>query len=334
MLIQTFKEMLRLPRKMAIIQSHQLVQGESALIFYNTAREAGILAALATPATADELASRLAVKNRPLFDSILEIGVTIGGLSRKKGKFALRGALSRAIAAGHPVADLVQEIAQYHGDVAVNAAAFIADGGVGDYLSRFGGVIAKSSRVGEFAIRAFIGAMLDKSRALRILEVGCGSGEYLKYYVAANPGNSGLGIDKDPQAAEIAGASLAKNGIEKNFRVMQENILQPKSLTAGSFDIVTSYSNIYYFSDRERPVFFRRVLELLAPGGRFMLATVFNDRCLMSKYFDVLFTATRGLYLLPHMNALLKDLRDAGFRKVTPVNIYPGMGFRGIAAYK
>jgi cyclopropane fatty-acyl-phospholipid synthase-like methyltransferase len=327
-------QILSAPHKIASLKAANLIKGEAELIFYHTALEAGIFELLAVPDTADELAVKLSVKNRELFNSILELGVYLGGLSYKNGKYAIKGALSKAIASGHPAADWIREIVKYHGDAAANAAFFIRYGSSGDYLSDFGGVVAKSSRMAETAISAFIKRTIKKSRTHRILEIGCGSGEYLKYYAQVNPGNSGTGIDLNPKAVEIAHKSLAKNGIDQSFKVILENILKPVHLENESFDIATSYSNIYYFSETDRAVLFKRVLELLTPGGRFMLATMFKENTLISRYFDVIFTATKDLYHLPEINVLVKELKNSGFSKVKTVNLFGSMSFRGIVACK
>ncbi len=334
MTFQTIRQMLSAPHKFASLKASQLIKGEAELIFYHTALESGIFEALTSPETGDELALKLSVKNRELFNSVLKLGVFIGGLSFKNGKYAIKGSLSKAVAAGHPSADWIREIVKYHGDAAANSAFFIRNGTSGDYLTDFGGVIAKSSRMAETAISAFIKRTIEKSQTHRILEVGCGSGEYLKYYAEVNPGNTGIGIDLNTEAAAIAQKSLAKNGISSSFKVIQENILEPVKLKNELFDIITSYSNIYYFSDISRSIFFKRTLELLAPGGRFMLATMFRDETLISKYFDVIFTATKYLYPLPDINILVKELKNAGYTKVKTVNLLGSMSFRGIVAYK
>ena len=104
--------------------------------------------------------------------------------------------------------------------------------------------------------------MAGKNRPVRILEVGCGSGVYLRHAAEANPLATGIGVDMHEEVVELAAANLAVWGIADRFLVVQADIRRglPSVPDIGSFDLVTLYNNIYYFTPEERMALFRLVV--------------------------------------------------------------------------
>lgn len=313
--------------KMAGIMKH-----EGRRIFYHAGIETGMFRSLARPSTFDELARECGIADRQLLSSLLDLGRSLGELSCRKGNYRLKGAMAKALGRSVPLAELIRETVRYHGDVACRLSQYLLNGEKGDYLKEFGGVIAESSRLTEPLIRAFIYHTVRKSVPLSILEFGCGAGEYLKYYVDINGKNGGLAIDIDASAVEIARRRIRENGIEGNFTARRESILNAGSWRGESFDLVTSYSNIYYFSDEERMRLFETVRKLLRSDGRFMLTTAMKNGTLSSSYYDLIFSATRGLYPLPRKSDIVTDLKKSGFARVDTVNLL-GRSFTGIVAH-
>ncbi len=333
MIFRSIKNLLASKDFRAQLKTFQIMKTAGGLIFYHAGIETGLFGLLSEPATPGELALRANIQDTELLSSLLELGRSLGELSCSKGTYRLKGPMSKALAHNVPLRELVRETVRYHGDVARRIGEYLAGGTKGDYLKEFGGVIAESSRLTEPLIRAFIYHTVKKSASLSILEIGCGAGEYLKYYVDINRDNGGVAIEIDPSAAGIAQGKLKEHGIEGNFRVMQGNILDDNTLKEDSFDLVTSYSNVYYFSDDDRMRVFRKIHGLLKSGGRFMLASAFKSRSLSSAYYDLVFTATRGLYPLPDLKVIVGELKQCGFSRVKTVGLF-GRFFMGIVASK
>jgi cyclopropane fatty-acyl-phospholipid synthase-like methyltransferase len=168
---------------------------------------------------------------------------------------------------------------------------------------------------------------------LTILEIGCGAGEYLKYYVDINRNNTGTAIDIDTSAVEIARGKLKENNIENNFTVLHDDILKAETVKDMRFDLVTSYSNMHYFSDDEKRRLFNNVHGLLNNNGRFMLATGFKSGSLSSCYYNLLFSATQGLYPLPRIDDIIAYMKRSGFSRIKVIKLF-GKSFMGIVAYK
>ncbi len=333
MIIQSIKNLLFAKDKYIQLKVLSLMKPVGKLIFYHAALETGLLKTLESPATIEQIAGKLSIKNIQLLSSLLDLGCTLKELKCSNGKYSIRGRMSRALLQNNSVADLIRETVQYHADVALRLDSFLLKGTNGNYLDNLGGVIAGSSRIGETLIKSFIEHTVQKTETLTILEFGCGSGAYLKYYVDRNSANHGIGIDLDGSAVAIARDNLKRNSIENNFSVFQDNILKPKSLKNESFDLITSYSNIYYFSDEDRKKLFASIHKLLKDGGRFMLATMFKSKKLTSAYYDIIFSATQRLYPLPLIDDIVRDLKQEGFLQVKIINLLDD-SFKGIVAKK
>jgi SAM-dependent methyltransferase len=333
MIFQSIKNLISSKDLNAQLKTFSIMKLEGSLIFYHAAIETGLLKILAKPSTLDEIANELNITNKQLFYSFLNLGCTLKEISLKNEKYRLSGSMAKALVSNTPLAELIKETVQYHADVARRLDTYLLHNKKGDYLKDFGGIIAESSRVLEPLIKAFIYHTVKKSSSLTILEFGCGAGEYLRYYVDINRNNSGLAIDIDASAVAVARKKIIKNNIEENFTVMQGNILKTDTIKDKSFDLVTSYSNMHYFSDEERRDLFASIHKLLNNNGRFMLATGFKSKSLSSSYYDLIFSATQGLYPLPDFNDILSDLKKCGFARVKSVNLF-GESFKGVVAFK
>jgi len=311
----------------------RIMKHQGKLIFYHAFLETGLNKILLKPSTLDEITGKSNIRNKELLESFLDLGCSLNEISCKKGKYSLKGLMARALVDNVPMMELVRETVQYHADVALRANMYLFENIKGDYLKEFGGVIAESSRIMEPLIRGFIYHVVKKSTPLTILELGCGAGEYLQYYVDINRENSGIAIDIDASAVEIARNKLKENSIENNFIVQQDDIIALKTIGDRTFDLVTSYSNLHYFSSDNRIEQFKEAYRRLNDKGRFMLATGFKSKSLSSAYYNMLFSATQGLYPLPVEDDVVGALEKCGFRSVRTTSLL-GRSFTGIVAYK
>jgi len=333
MIFKTVKNLLTSKDLFAQIKTNEIMKIEGSLIFYHTGIETGLFKILIKPSSLEELAFKLNIKNTQLLSSFLDLGCSLKEISYRNNKYRLKGAMAQALVDNIPIIELVREIVQYHADVAQRLKSFFFNNKKGYYLNEFGGVIAESSRILEPMIKGFIYYTIKKTTPLRILEIGCGAGEYLKYYIDINKNNSGVGIDIDSSAVEIAKTKIKENNIDKNFIIIQDNIIELKQIHNMTFDLVTSFSNMHYFSDDEKIKMFDIIYKLLNNNGRFILATGFKNQNLSSSYYDLIFSATEGLYPLPRINDIVNCMKKSGFIRIKVVNLL-GESFRGIVAYK
>src|SRR5437868_4956814 len=87
--------------------------------FLYAAALSGLLVALKRPASMDELIRELGVRRVDLLEALLAVGVALGELSFRQGRYGLRGLRSKAFADRRvdPLVAVVEEYATYHGSV-------------------------------------------------------------------------------------------------------------------------------------------------------------------------------------------------------------------------
>jgi hypothetical protein len=296
--------------------------------------DSGLLQTLRTPSTLEQIATSLQAQRRDLLEGLLDLGIALGEIAQDAGRYRLRGRRARSLAKaeGDPLAALLQETVSYHGSVYQGFAARLRGGALGDYLAGTGELVARSSRVLEPYIGGFVQAVVASGRPLRLLEVGCGSGAYLRWAAEANPGVTGLAIDMQADVVNHARANLADWGIAGRFDVRVANILAPPADLTGPFDLATLYNNIYYFPVDARIDLFHRLRSLLAPDGALALVSTMRSDSLDSLNFDLVLRSTLGCAPLPELDELTGQLQASGFGQVEPVQLIPGGWLYGVLA--
>lgn len=156
-----------------------------------------------------------------------------------------------------------------------------------------------------------LSALVETGRvtdASHILEVGCGTGNYL-IVLHETTGCRGAGID--PSAEMLAVARSRTDALY--FRRGRAETLP---FTPPGFDLIFSVDVIHHLTDR--PAFFRDAARLLRPGGR--LCTVTDSaqdirrRVPLSSHFPE--TVAVELERYPRIEALRDEMAGAGFATI------------------
>ena len=79
---------------------------------------------------------------------------------------------------------------------------------------------------------------------MRLLEVGCGSGTYIRYATDRNSELTALGLELQPQVADMARRNLAAWGLSDRAEIETGDIRERKPTPV--FDLVTLHNNLYY----------------------------------------------------------------------------------------
>src|SRR5690349_23785660 len=141
--------------------------------------------------------------------------------------------------------------------------------------------------------------------ARRILELGIGTGETAKRVLAAHPHAELSAIDSSPEMLERARQRLP----EAHLRLARLEDPLPE----GPFDLVVSTLAVHHLDGPGKQGLFRRVADVLEPGGRFVLA----DLVVPEDQADVV-TSVDWHYDLPdRLDDQLVWLRDAGLEAET-----------------
>ncbi len=334
MIFKTILAFLRIPHLVQQLQVRRDLHAFLRVHFLYAALETGLLSLLRTPVTREEIKKQLAVQRPDLLDTFLDFGVQLGELGRENGRYTLHGARSRILAQpdGDPMAAFVQEYAHYHGSVYLNLPARLTGAPLGDYLEKTADLVARSSRILEPFMSNYVQSIVQPNRPLRLLEIGCGSGIYLRHAVAANNQITGIAIDMQEKAVQQTRRNLAAWDIHDHFQVFTANIYDPPAELQGPFDLITLYNNIYYFPLEERIGLFQTLRALLAPGGALALVSMMQGESMEAANFDLVLRSTIGGAPLPELNEVNQQLHDAGFTQIKQTRLMFGEPFFGILA--
>lgn len=294
-------------------------RGLSRIRFLGAAERIGLIAALRQPATADELGQTLGIADVDLLKELLDVGVAIGELRCRNGRYRLKGNRIRALASpdGDGLRGFTAELADYRGDVYRDLPALLRSGERGPYLDEYDEVVARGSRLVEPFIARFVRRVVTERAPHTMLEIGCGTGIYARHAAEACPQLSVVAIDLSERVAALASANLAAWGLGDRCTALHADIRDSNlAELAGPFDLITLHNNIYYFP----PAGWRSLLvdlrRRLAPTGRLVLTSMFAGKSLNAAEFDLVLRSTAGCWPLPERAELVDALTDAGYRAV------------------
>lgn len=245
------------------------------LTWLASAGETGLLHRLeGGPATLDALATFYGAdgQGREALEAWLQMGVCLRLLRLGDRGYELRG-LARTLARpeNDPALALAEEIADLHHKLLLETLPKLRRGELWTLADQDGELIARSSRVLEPFQAEAIERIFPAQGVLRLLEIGCGSGIYLRYAAARNPSLTALGVELQPAVAEGARKNMRAWGLESRITIEQGDIraMTPQE----AFDIATLYNNVYYFPVEERVALLQHVQAFLQPGGFLLLIT-------------------------------------------------------------
>ena len=170
----------------------------------------------------------------------------------------------------------------------------------------------------------------------RVLDIGCGRGDYLAELLTRYRDAIGLGIEIDPGVAEQARRRLAEADVTRRAEVLVGDF-RSMELPRGNFDLILLNHNFHYFAPAERPALLRRIKGRLNENGVVAVQTlVLTEGILPSllglqagaALFDLLLRAHGTLYGLPSATDLHQALLEAGFAATGEVAVVPGGAVR------
>jgi cyclopropane fatty-acyl-phospholipid synthase-like methyltransferase len=174
-------------------------------------------------------------------------------------------------------------------------------------------------------VQEAIDDVLTESGPARLLEVGAGTGTHIRYAAGRNPQLTALGLELQPQVAELANRNLRDWGLAGRASVDKGDVRDRTPEAA--FDLVTLHNNIYYFAVEERPALLRHLRQFLAPGGRLLLTTGCAGGSPAMQALDIWSANTEGCGRLPQVDEMEGQLREAGFRDVRSRRLMPGESY-------
>jgi ubiquinone/menaquinone biosynthesis C-methylase UbiE len=160
----------------------------------------------------------------------------------------------------------------------------------------------------------------------RVLEVGCGTGNYISA-IAAAVGCSCWGTDPSEQ--------MLRQAAEPSRRVrFQAGRAEQLEFPDGSLDCVFSVDVIHHVQDRA--AFFREAWRVLQAGGEVWTVTdseeIIRHRQPLATYFPETIAVDLARY--PSIAELKRCMAQAGFRQITEVEVQFAKQCADISAYR
>lgn len=306
------------------------------LTFLAAAGESGLLHRLSNgPATLDELADFYSAtgQGKEALEAWLQLGIRLKLLTIGPNGYALRGlAKSLARPENDSALAMVEEVAGLHHNLIAATLPRLRVGNLFTLTDQDGTLIARSSRILEAFQAEAIRSAFPPQGALRLLEIGCGSGIYLRYAAEHNPSLTAHALELQPEVAEAARANLRAWSLDSRVSVESADV---RSKTPGElFDIATLYNNIYYFPVDDRVALLRHIAGFLKPGGFLLLTTCCQGGSLGTEALNLWGAATAGAGRLPAEGELVTQLRQAGYSRVKTTSLLPGDRFLSFQAFR
>lgn len=286
---------------------------------------AGIAGALVGGATLGQIADAAEVTDRELLAAVLALGVATGEVRQRGDRYEIRGRRLRAVT-GRSVglAGMVEECHLLSGPVYPRIADHLRGAPPADYMDGMGGVVARSSRLIEPFVGPIIRSIVTSVGPSTVLDVGCGSGAYLRHVHEAAPGARVVGIDADEGAVAEA-KSVVADHVDIEVRHADVDDLDPS--VEGPYDLVLLLNNLYYWPVDERPALLER-LRALAPGGTVVVAIPVTGPGMhpVTAQLDVELRIMQGAYPAPRSDELDALLAASPFSTVERVEPVPKLG--------
>jgi len=160
----------------------------------------------------------------------------------------------------------------------------------------------------------------------RVLEVGCGTGNYV-LALHARLGCTCKGID--PSREMLAQARTRSEAVD--FR---QGFAEQLAFGARSFDLVFSVDVIHHVDDRQ--AYLNEAYRVLTPGGRLCTATdsewIIRHRQPLASYFPE--TVEPELARYPRIAELRAQMAQAGFKEITERTVACSYPLRDIQIYR
>jgi cyclopropane-fatty-acyl-phospholipid synthase len=125
---------------------------------------------------------------------------------------------------------------------------------------------ARSLEEAQAAKHELVCAKLGLEEGMRLLDVGCGWGSML-IHAADRYGVSGLGVTLSAPQADLARERVAEAGLSDRIEV---RLADYRDLRGERFDAISSIGMFEHVGRAQLSFYFRRLHELLRPGGRLL----------------------------------------------------------------
>ena len=276
------------------------------------------------PATFEEIQKFLKSDFNPEgLKAWLDLGVSLGELNKSTNGYSIKGKLSKELI--NPANDtwraFLQVRAEVFYDFIINTPSMLKKSMQFEYSEAHGELVARSSRTLEPVLLDVVDKLIPKNKPYRLLEVGCGSGIYIKRACELNPLLSVVGLEVQQSVSDFARENINTWHIED--RVAIENTDIRKYESKADFDLVTFYNLIYYFPVDERIDLLKDLGKHLKPGGELILTSMCKGKNPSLNLMNLWTSMTAGYGPLPNPKQIHEQLKKAGYHKIKSEMLIP-----------
>src|SRR5208283_4379588 len=191
MSIKPFLKLMKNNQLLAMAGSKALLKPFYQLNYLAAAKECGLFELLLdAPKDFEQLAELFCKgsKAREALEAWLGLGVQLGYLGLDPRGYALKGLAKKlALPQNDAALALLQEAAGLHSKLISQTVRKLRNGELWNLEDQDGEIIARSSRIMEAFQTEAIDRFFPSSGVASLLEIGCGSGFYIKYAANRNP---------------------------------------------------------------------------------------------------------------------------------------------------
>ena len=335
MSIKPFFKLFENDQLSALVSTNALFKPFYKLSYLAAAKNNGLFDLLSEQPLAFEKLAETYCKNLKACEALeawLQLGVRLGFLKLSARGYTLKGLAKKlALTQNDAALALVQEVAGLHYKLISNTPGKLLKGELWGLEDQDGELIARSSRTLEAFQTEAIDRCFPVSGAASLLEIGCGSGFYIKYVAAKNPSLSALGLELQPNVADVARQNMQEWGLQDRVRIEAGDIRE--KVPEERFDIVTLYNNIYYFPVGDRVPLLRHIKKFLKTGGFLLLTTCCQGGNLGIEVLNLWGAATATGGRLPSVDEVVDQLQEAGYQDVQSISLIPGDKFYAFKAH-
>jgi 4-hydroxy-2,2'-bipyrrole-5-carbaldehyde O-methyltransferase len=320
----------RIPaRTLAIADSRSLVRS----MFLASAVRMELLPYIRGGREFSEIVGFAGATRRERLRAWLGVGVELGELSLRRGRYDVRGVRARALADGdallcaHYRSMLDYQIGPY-GEL---GELLDSDDGRDD-LARYADDIAQVSLAAAPFVASFVRRIVTEVRPGRVLDIGCGTGVYTKVVLDADSQVRVEGIDLADEVIALARADLDRGGYGSRAQLHVGDIRTWAEEASTTFDLVMLLNNIYYFDPASRVALFRDLRRLLTDRGQLLVVSMVAPGSIAAAHLHFMLTSQRSVAALPEPTALARDLAESGYRVIDSQVLVPAEPFVGLRA--
>ncbi len=303
-------------------------------LFLAAAIRLGLLDLLREPQTFRAVAGAVAAANDEQLEAFLAVGVELREIRLRDGRYSLRGRRARAIAGGDRVlAAHYRSILDYQVGPYADVAALVRGDRIGrDDLDVHAEVIAEVSRAAAPFVVPFLDSIVVELRPTRALDVGCGTGIYVRAMLEADRTVHVDGIDLASSVVARSRELLAESGFGERVDLRVGDVRPWADETGARFGLITMLNSVYYFDPAERVALYRRLGGLLIEDGELVIVTMTRPGSIASAHLHFMLSVQAGTAALPVSGAIEADLRTAGFDVQPTRRLVPQEPFVAIRA--